>query len=57
MAENIRWLIDEEGKDAKVVLWAHNGHVARRVAGGVEWMGSHLGNPCATSLAGVAFRG
>jgi erythromycin esterase len=43
MAENIRWLIDQEGKDAKAVLWAHNGHVARKAEARVEWMGSHLG--------------
>jgi len=38
MAENIRWILDHEGPDAKLVAWAHNGHVATRN----PWMGSHL---------------
>jgi len=28
MAENIRWTIDNEGPGTKMVIWAHNGHVA-----------------------------
>ncbi len=28
MAENVRWLLENEGSASKVVLWAHNGHVA-----------------------------
>jgi len=28
MAENIAWILEHEGPDAKVVLWAHNGHVS-----------------------------
>ncbi len=27
MAENIEWLLDQAGPNAKIVLWAHNGHV------------------------------
>lgn len=27
MAENIAWLLDQAGPNAKIVLWAHNGHV------------------------------
>jgi erythromycin esterase len=27
MAENAQWLLDQGGPDAKIVLWAHNGHV------------------------------
>jgi erythromycin esterase len=38
MAENIRWILDHEGPDAKLVAWAHNGHVATQTS----WMGSHL---------------
>ena len=41
MAENVRWILDHEGPDAKAVLWAHNGHVATNNQG-IEWMGSHL---------------
>lgn len=28
MAENVEWILDHEGPAAKVVLWAHNSHVA-----------------------------
>jgi erythromycin esterase len=42
MADNIRWILDHEGVDAKAVIWAHNGHVATHNQSGMEWMGSHL---------------
>jgi erythromycin esterase len=48
MAQNVRSLLEIEGPDAKAVLWAHNGHVARAtpyVADDktlVANMGSHL---------------
>lgn len=29
MAENVKWILDHEGPTAKVVVWAHNGHVMR----------------------------
>ena len=38
MAENIRWILEHEGPDAKLVAWAHNGHVAAQNT----MMGSHL---------------
>jgi erythromycin esterase len=28
MAENVRWILDTEGADTRVLLWAHNAHVA-----------------------------
>lgn len=42
MAENIRWILDHEGPEAKMVVWAHNGHVAVDTARGYESMGYHL---------------
>lgn len=42
MAENVRWILDHEGRDAKVVVWAHNGHVAAQNRFGMDWMGLHL---------------
>ncbi len=42
MAVNIGWILDREGPDAKMVVWAHNGHVATTSTSGIEWMGSHL---------------
>jgi erythromycin esterase len=44
MADNIRWLLDHEPAGTKMVVWAHNGHVAAEeypfAAGGN--MGTHL---------------
>jgi erythromycin esterase len=42
MAENIGWLLDQAGPDAKIVLWAHNYHVS--VASNGPSMGWHLRN-------------
>lgn len=42
MAENAAWLLQQGGQGAKIVLWAHNGHVANSTQFGVEWMGYHL---------------
>lgn len=28
MAENAAWLLDRAGPDAKMILWAHNGHIS-----------------------------
>jgi erythromycin esterase len=41
MAENVRWILAEEGEAGKVMLWAHNGHVA---AAGEHFrpLGAHL---------------
>jgi erythromycin esterase len=38
MAENIDWLLEQAGPNAKMVVWAHNAHVARKA----NAMGSHL---------------
>lgn len=41
MAENIRWIQNYEGAGTKVVVWAHNGHIA---FGSQYQMGSFLKN-------------
>lgn len=41
MAQNVKWIIDQDPR-ARVVLWAHNGHVSRQVGFGQKWMGGHL---------------
>jgi erythromycin esterase-like protein len=41
MADNIKWILDQNPK-AKIVLWAHNGHVATGGFGGYEPMGVSL---------------
>ncbi|TFH40353.1 MAG: erythromycin esterase family protein, partial [ANME-2 cluster archaeon] len=54
MAENIRWILEQEGSDTKMVVWAHNYHVAESTA---DLMGWHLrkifGNELVT--IGLAF--
>ncbi|AWI05087.1 erythromycin esterase family protein [Clostridium drakei] len=30
MAENVKWILDFEGQDAKIMLWAHNTHVDKQ---------------------------
>jgi erythromycin esterase-like protein len=41
MAANIQWILDQNPK-AKIVLWAHNGHVAAAGIRGYEPMGADL---------------
>jgi len=40
MAQNILYLLTLEKPDAKVIVWAHNGHIAKETGG----MGSYLTN-------------
>ena len=40
MAENIHWLMNHEPRGTRMVVWAHNGHIAQDVSG--QPMGSHL---------------
>lgn len=43
MAKNIETLLTQLGPKAKMVVWAHNGHIATSsYGGGVRAMGSHL---------------
>ncbi|QSQ22666.1 erythromycin esterase family protein [Pyxidicoccus parkwayensis] len=42
MAENARWILEHEGPEARMVLWAHNAHVAATGPQGVTPMGQHL---------------
>jgi erythromycin esterase len=42
MADNVKWILDTEGPGAKMVLWAHNGHVSAGGYSGGESMGVHL---------------
>jgi hypothetical protein len=41
MAENVSWLLDQAGPNAKMVVWAHNGHVGVDSTSG-ESMGAYL---------------
>ncbi len=42
MAENVTWILDQAGPDAKIVLWAHNGHVGMSGDEDFQTMGDHL---------------
>lgn len=37
MAENVQWIIDREGADARILLFAHNGHVSAEPLTGGVW--------------------
>jgi erythromycin esterase-like protein len=41
MADNVKWILDNN-PDAKIVLWAHNGHVNTESSQGYEPMGASL---------------
>jgi len=56
MAENAIWLHDEAGPDSKIVLWAHNGHVADNPTYGQgQSMGWHLRNHYAGAMVIAGF--
>lgn len=59
MAENVAWILDNEGPRCKMVVWAHNGHVARDPRGifdgMVESMGMHLARRFGPELVVVGF--
>ena len=42
MAKNVRWILEQEGPDAKMMLWAHNGHVSTGALGDRGSMGNQL---------------
>jgi erythromycin esterase len=42
MAKNVRWILEQEGPEAKIMLWAHNGHVSTGLLGGGASMGNEL---------------
>ena len=42
MAANVEWILDQEGPESKIMLWAHNGHVSTAPLGDGESMGTVL---------------
>jgi len=52
MAENAAWILNHEGPGAKIVLWAHNGHVKTRSHYDMGW---HLRNTYGPDLLVVGF--
>ncbi|MCA9290364.1 MAG: erythromycin esterase family protein [Phycisphaerales bacterium] len=56
MAENIAWILDREGPDARMVVWAHNGHImARPSAPGTGPMGDTLRRTFGADYVPVGF--
>jgi erythromycin esterase len=59
MAENVAWILENEGPRCKMVVWAHNGHVARDPRGifdgAVVSMGMHLARRFDAELVVVGF--
>lgn len=59
MAENIRWILEREGPDAKVVVWAHNAHVSNARADhrsdGSAWAGRHLRRTFGDEMVNIGF--
>jgi erythromycin esterase len=55
MADNIRWILDREGPGTKMVVWAHNGHVATSATSSQEWMGYHLRKMYGTDMIVFGF--
>jgi erythromycin esterase len=51
MAENIRWILEREGPEARIVVWAHNDHVATQPG----QMGWHLRRMFGPDLLTVGF--
>lgn len=43
MADNVRWVLEQEGENSKAVVWAHNAHLMRR-KNKIGWslLGTHL---------------
>ncbi|MBS1857219.1 MAG: erythromycin esterase family protein [Acidobacteria bacterium] len=54
MAENVQWIIDREPPGTKVMLWAHNGHVADQSLP-YQSMGSYLRRIYGDALAICGF--
>jgi erythromycin esterase len=59
MAENAAWILEQEGPRRKMVVWAHNGHIARDPRGlfdgTVVSMGMHLAREFDRELVVVGF--
>lgn len=59
MAENVAWVLENEGPRCKMVVWAHNAHVARDPRGifdgAVVSMGMHLARRFGPEIVVVGF--
>jgi erythromycin esterase len=55
MADNVKWLLETETGNQKIVLWAHNLHVGFDQSLAVKWMGWHLKKQFAQDYLSVGF--
>lgn len=58
MAENVRWILEQEPPGTKMMLWAHNGHVAKAApesASDGMPMGGHLAGFFGDALVSCGF--
>src|SRR5207245_3552970 len=55
MAENVKWILDNEGPGSKIMLWAHNGHVSTLPLGAGEPMGMSLRRRYGTEMVVCGF--
>jgi len=54
MADNVKWILDNN-PGAKIVLWAHNGHVSTESTGGYGPMGASLRKMFGTQMVVFGF--
>ena len=54
MAENVEWLLDREGSEGRIVLWAHNYHISR-INGFTPTMGGVLAGAYGTDYLPIGF--
>jgi erythromycin esterase len=55
MAVNAAWILEQEGPDAKIMLWAHNAHVRANVLADKIRMGGHLRKRFGNELVVMGF--
>ena len=56
MADNVRWLVEEQFPGEKIVLWAHNGHVSTAPQSGEKNQGMHLRDRYGDKIGHIGFR-
>jgi erythromycin esterase len=56
MAENVQWILQQEGPRGRVALWAHNAHVQTGTdLLGQLWMGGHLRQALGSDMVALGF--
>jgi len=55
MAANVAWILEQEGPEAKIMVWAHNGHVRAAPTSGQTWMGGYLRNRLGKEMVIMGF--